>query len=59
MATLNVMIKCPETGEPVPTGIGMDFEVFKATTASDNTLVGCPACGGTHLWQQADAFPDA
>lgn len=55
----DVMIQCPTTGTPVPTGIGMDFESFREVDMSDNTLGGCPACGGDHLWQKEDAFPDS
>jgi endogenous inhibitor of DNA gyrase (YacG/DUF329 family) len=53
------MIKCPKTGEPVPTGIGMDFENFKTVKMSGNVLGNCPACGGSHTWEQEDAFPDS
>lgn len=53
------MIRCPTTDEPVPTGIGMDFETFRNVTMRDNVLSGCPACGGTHVWQGNDAFPDS
>jgi endogenous inhibitor of DNA gyrase (YacG/DUF329 family) len=54
----NVMIRCPETGEPVPTGVGMDFETFKHVTMRDNQ-VECASCGQMHTWQQEDAFPDS
>lgn len=55
----DVMIKCPTTGQPVPTNIGFDFETFKNVTMKDNTLGHCPACGQDHVWQQEDAFPDS
>ena len=55
----DVMIRCPKTGEPVPTGIGLDYATFKNVTMRDNTLGNCPACGGDHVWQGEDAFPDA
>lgn len=54
----SVMIRCPNTGESVSTGIGMDFETFKSVAMEDN-VIECPACGETHLWQGKDAFPDA
>lgn len=54
-----VMIRCPETGNPVPTGIVMDFETFKTVTMNDNTLGSCPECGEDHVWQGSDAFPDS
>jgi hypothetical protein len=55
----NVMIRCPQTGTPVPTGIAMDFEGFKRMNMQDNVLGHCPACGADHLWQGEDAFPDS
>jgi hypothetical protein len=54
----NVMIRCPNTGQAVPTGIGMDFETFRQVTMRDNS-VRCRACGEIHVWQQEDAFPDS
>jgi len=54
-----VMIRCPETGEAIPTGIGMPYEALKSVVMRDNTVVGCPACGGDHVWQGEDAFPDS
>jgi hypothetical protein len=55
----DVMIRCPETGQAVQTGIGMDFKTFKKVTMRDNVLGSCPACGHDHLWQAEDAFPDS
>jgi endogenous inhibitor of DNA gyrase (YacG/DUF329 family) len=54
-----IMIKCPNTGEPVPTGIGAPFEVFKTMQMDDNVLGNCPSCGASHVWQSSDAFPDS
>ena len=55
----DVMIKCPKTGVPVPTQIGMDFESFKSSEMTDNTFGPCPSCGEMHTWSKADAFPDS
>lgn len=55
----DVMIKCPVTGVPVATGIGMDFESLKNVDMRDNTLGDCPSCGQDHVWQKKDAFPDS
>ena len=50
------MIKCPNTGKAVPTGINMDQASFDSSDMRDNALGGCPACGGTHVWNKEDAF---
>lgn len=55
----DVMIRCPETGEPVPTGIGMGFDAFKSVAMNDNVIESCPSCGKRHVWQQEEAFPDS
>jgi endogenous inhibitor of DNA gyrase (YacG/DUF329 family) len=52
---LFVMIKCPETGRTVNTGIALDLESFKHITL-DNNSVRCPHCGKTHVWSKKDAF---
>ena len=48
------MIKCPNTGEMVPTGLAMDKESFKMA-ALENNSVECPACHQTHTWSKKDA----
>lgn len=55
----DVMIKCPVTGEAVPTGIGINYESLRNVEMSDNVLGACPSCGGEHIWQGEDAFPDS
>lgn len=55
----DVMIKCPETGNPVPTQMDMGFETFAQLDMKDNVLGDCSECGGTHVWQKSDAFPDS
>ena len=51
-----VMIKCPKTGKPVPTGFGMDKGSFESSTLTNNTVSPCPACGGKHTWSKKDGW---
>ena len=48
------MIKCPQSGDAVHTGLAMDAEAFHAVTLSYE--VKCSACGATHHWTNANAF---
>lgn len=52
-----IMITCPNTGRPIPTGIGADKDSFESAQLSNNA-VGCPACGETHVWNKKDAYLD-
>jgi hypothetical protein len=49
-----VMIKCPDTGRDIPTGMIADRESFKATPVFFARVL-CPLCGKQHEWfaQQA------
>ena len=49
-----VMIKCPETGRDISTGIVADRESFDATPVFFSRVL-CPLCGRQHEWfaQQA------
>jgi endogenous inhibitor of DNA gyrase (YacG/DUF329 family) len=52
-----VMIKCPNTGEPVSTGVAMNPTAFETTTLIDNPLPDpCPRCGEMHYWSTEDAW---
>jgi endogenous inhibitor of DNA gyrase (YacG/DUF329 family) len=51
-----VMMKCPETGKPVFTGLSMEKETFKFADFSGATISPCPACGKAHSWEKEDAF---
>jgi hypothetical protein len=54
-----VMINCPKTSEPVPTGIVMDHASFEITNLTDNPLPDpCPRCGEFHYWSKEDAWVD-
>jgi endogenous inhibitor of DNA gyrase (YacG/DUF329 family) len=50
-----VMITCPKTKKPVPTGISMDKASFNSSTLTNNS-VGCPHCGSMHVWNKKDAY---
>lgn len=49
-----VLIKCPTTGEMVPTGTEMDRESFESAKMEQNS-VQCTACGEMHSWDKEDA----
>jgi hypothetical protein len=53
---MNVVIKCPTTGQIVPTGLAMDPDTFRNAILEGNGLGNCPACGGNHVWSKSDAF---
>ena len=52
--TRRVMIKCPQKGEVIDTGLAMDAEAFHAVTLAYD--VKCTACGAKHHWKNSDAF---
>lgn len=52
-----LQIECPETGKFISTGIHMDVESFLSSSMRDDGFR-CPACGGTHTWQEEDAVPN-
>jgi hypothetical protein len=49
-----VMIKCPDTGRDIPTGMVADRERFRAMPVFFARVL-CPLCGKQHEWfaQQA------
>ena len=55
-----VMIKCPKTGEPVPTGYELEPEYFNspAATMASSILEKCRSCGETHTWSKSVAFQE-
>ncbi len=53
MAT--VMVKCPETGQPISTGIVTDRASF-ASTPVFFAHVYCPFCRTKHEWFAKDAW---
>lgn len=51
-----IMIRCPKTQKPIPTGIGAgNADILKNGTFSNNSVT-CPECEGTHTWSGPDAF---
>jgi CheY-like chemotaxis protein len=52
-----VLIRCPSTTRPVPTGLEMDPEAFAAELG--DRFVYCPHCQRTHLWTKAIAWLEA
>ncbi len=50
-----IVITCPKTGNPVPTGMDMDRESFESGTFVQLTLKNCPECGDDHTWDTKDA----
>jgi phage terminase large subunit GpA-like protein len=53
-----VMIRCPESGEAVPTGVRIDPASFEAGNRRKWTFV-CPHCFREHTWSLDDAWTEA
>ena len=52
-----VMIKCPQTGHAIPTGIKTDRESFRRS-AVFFARTRCPICGAEHAWFAREAWVD-
>ena len=50
-----IMIKCPQTGQAVSTGIEVEHDTF-ITLPDADVQMHCPACGGEHIWSKAKAW---
>ena len=50
-----VMIKCPDTGQVVPTGIEIERITF-VRLPDIEVRMNCPACGAEHLWSKRVAW---
>jgi hypothetical protein len=50
-----VMVRCPETGREIPTGIVTDRESFEATPVFF-ARVHCPICRTEHEWFAKEAW---
>ena len=50
-----VMIKCPETGKMVFTGILGDQSLLERIKIQKNKMARCAACGKEHLWTKEQA----
>lgn len=50
-----VMIKCPDTGKLVFTGVFGDKTLLESMQIKKNKMARCSACGKEHLWQKEQA----
>jgi hypothetical protein len=50
-----IMIRCPETGSEISTGIECEDEDFRSLPFVI-TQTTCPSCGHEHNWSKADAW---
>ena len=53
----NIMIRCPQTGEDVSTGIATNAATFDQLPDVAARLL-CPACGKEHMWKRDAAWLD-
>jgi hypothetical protein len=52
-----VMVKCPQTGHAIPTGIEIDRESF-GRSAVFFSRTRCPICRADHAWFAREAWVD-
>jgi hypothetical protein len=52
---VHVMIKCPDSGEAIPTGYAMNGAIFEEATLTNQT-VQCPICRQLHAWSKGDSW---
>ena len=52
-----VMVKCPQTGHAIPTGINTDRESF-GRRAVFFSRTHCPLCRSDHAWFAREAWVD-
>jgi len=50
-----VMIKCPDTGKLVFTGVFGDKTLLESMQIKKNKMARCAACGKEHLWEKEQA----
>jgi hypothetical protein len=55
LAMPDILIRCPETGEPVQTGLDTETIIFESLPSFVLPLH-CPLCGRTHYWEPKDAW---
>jgi hypothetical protein len=51
----DILVQCPRTGAPVPTGLKTEWVVLKSLPSVAVPLR-CPACGQMHKWKPDDAW---
>ena len=54
-----VMMRCPETGEAVFTGLYLSSDATDKRLPFALKAVGCPRCGDLHVWTAEDAWLEA
>ena len=52
-----VMVKCPQTGRAIPTGIQTDRESFRRSPVFF-ARTRCPICHANHTWFAREAWVD-
>lgn len=52
-----VMVKCPQTGHAIPTGITIDRESFQRSPVFFRRTR-CPICNTDHAWFAREAWVD-
>jgi len=50
-----IMIRCPETGSEISTGIECEDDDFRSLPFVI-TQTTCPSCGREHSWSKSDAW---
>jgi len=53
----DILVTCPITGRPVPTGIGTESIVLDSLPKVSIPMH-CPECGGYHYWTREHAWVD-
>ena len=48
-----VTVRCPATGQDVPTGVVKDLERYERAKIGPNAFA-CDACGETHIWEKSE-----
>jgi hypothetical protein len=51
----DILVQCPRTGAPVPTGLKTEWVLLKSLPCVAVPLR-CPACGQMHKWKPDDAW---
>jgi hypothetical protein len=50
-----LMVRCPDTGAELSTGIEMDAATFERLPEIQSQMT-CPACGRSHVWSTREAW---
>ncbi len=50
-----IMIRCPDTGQDISTGIDTDTRTFRRLPRVGSRIL-CPACGKEHVWVKDGAW---